>query len=172
MGWNHLFIPKLLRCNCWSLKMNEWFHPTLCWACGCLPILGLKLIHPLHIIDNRSRNRRRNLWVGWCVSSWWPLFPSRNSMLIYIYKFIFIFILYIVCIYICIAYLSFLWFTNCFMVSDDNSLIPGCLWLLTFVLKKYFDTRYLVFYNPSPPRMFCPWTFFQNIGFNMVPSDP
>ena len=38
--------------------------------------------------------------------------------------------------------------------------------------KQHFDTRYLVFYNPSPPRMFCPWTFFQNIGFNMVPSDP
>ena len=29
-----------------------------------------------------------------------------------------------------------------------------------------------MFYNPSPPRMSCPWTFFQNIGFNMVPSDP
>ena len=25
----------------------------------------------IHPIDNRSRNRRRNLWVGWCVSSWW-----------------------------------------------------------------------------------------------------
>ena len=22
---------------------------------------------------------RRNLWVGCCVSSWWPLFPSRRS---------------------------------------------------------------------------------------------
>ena len=38
--------------------------------------------------------------------------------------------------------------------------------------KQHFDTRYLVFYNPSPPGCFCPWTFFQNIGFNMVPSDP
>ena len=38
--------------------------------------------------------------------------------------------------------------------------------------KQHFDTRYLVFYNPSPSRMFCPWTFFQNIGFNMVLSDP
>ena len=34
----------------------------------------MALAHPLHPIDNRSRNRRRNLWVGWCVSSWWPLF--------------------------------------------------------------------------------------------------
>ena len=38
--------------------------------------------------------------------------------------------------------------------------------------KQHFDSKYLVVYNPSPPRMFCPWTFFQNIGFNMVPSDP
>ena len=37
--------------------------------------------------------------------------------------------------------------------------------------KQHFDTRYLVFYNPSPPRMF-PWTFFENIGFNTVLTDP
>ena len=47
----------------------------------------------------------------------------------------------------------FLWFTNCVLLSDDNSLIPGCLWLLVFVLK-HIDTRYLVFDNPSPHRMF------------------
>ena len=45
----------------------------------------MELTQPLHPIDNRSRNRRRNLWVGWWVSSWWPLFPSRSSVLIYIY---------------------------------------------------------------------------------------
>ena len=39
-------------------------------------------------------------------------------------------------------------------------------------LKQYFDTRYLVFYNTSPPRMFCPWTFFGYIGFNTVLTDP
>ena len=46
--------------------------------------------------------------------------------------------------------------------------------LVTFGIcfKQHFDTRHLVFYNPSPPACFCPWTFFQNIGFNMVPSDP
>ena len=37
--------------------------------------------------------------------------------------------------------------------------------------KQYFDTRYLVFYNTSPPRMFRPWTFFENIGFNTVLMD-
>ena len=49
------------------------------WSLPC------SLAHPLHPIDNRSRNKRRNLWVGWCVSSWWPWFPSRSSVLIYIY---------------------------------------------------------------------------------------
>ena len=43
--------------------------------------------HILHSIDNRSKNRHRNLWVG-CVSSWSPLFPSRSSVLIYIYIYI------------------------------------------------------------------------------------
>ena len=36
-------------------------------------------------INYRLRNKRRNLWVGWCVSSWWPWFPSRSSVLIYIF---------------------------------------------------------------------------------------
>ena len=46
--------------------------------------------------------------------------------------------------------------------------------LVTFGIcfKQHFDTRYLVFCNPSPPGCFCPWTFFQNIGFNMVLTDP
>ena len=39
-------------------------------------------------------------------------------------------------------------------------------------LNQHFDARYLMFYNPSHSGCFCPWTFFQNIGFNMVPSDP
>ena len=49
-------------------------------------IAPMALAHPLHPIDNRSRNKRRNLWVGRCVSSWWPWFPSRSSVLIiYVY---------------------------------------------------------------------------------------
>ena len=56
---------------------------------GVSLIAPMALVHPLHPIGNRSRNRRRNLWVGWCVSSWWPLFPSRSSVLIYIYAFLY-----------------------------------------------------------------------------------
>ena len=52
------------------------------------------LAHPLHPIDNRSRNKRRNLWVGRCVSSWWPWFPSRSSVLIYMYIYICMYIPY------------------------------------------------------------------------------
>ena len=58
------------------------------------------------------------------VSSWWLLFPSRSSVLINIYIYIYA-LLYEFC---------FLWFTNCVLLSDDDSLIPGCLWLLAFVL--------------------------------------
>ena len=59
----------------WVLDTNRrvgvWSLPR-CWH-----ILSI-------LINSRSRNKRRNLWVGRCVSSWWLLFPSRNSVLIYI----------------------------------------------------------------------------------------
>ena len=127
-------------------------------------IAPIVLAHPLHPIDNRSKNRRRNLWVGWCVPSWWPLFPSRCSVSIYIYIHIYIYaLLYEFC---------FLWFTNCGLLSDDNSLIPRCLWLLTFVLNNTLILGIWCSTTPHLPGCFCPWTFFQNIGFNMVPSDP
>ena len=44
-------------------------------------------------------------------------------------------------IYIYMHFLNefcFIWFTNCVLLSDDNSLIPGCLWLLAFVLNNTF----------------------------------
>ena len=125
-------------------------------------IAPMALAHPLHPMDNRSRNKRRNLWVGWCVSSWWPWFPSRSSVLIYMYIYIYI--------YMYIPYTSsvigriyngsviqywrsctpsrsigecavpglnatfcFLWFTNCVLLFDKN-LILGYLWLFVFVL--------------------------------------
>ena len=66
---------------------------------------------------------------------------------------------------------GFLWFTNCVLLYDKYS---NTRMLVTFGIcfEQLFDTRYLVFCNLSPPRMFCPWIFFQNIGFNIVPSDP
>ena len=126
---------------------------------GCL-IAPMALAHPLHPIYSSSRNRRRNLWVRWCVSSWWPLFPPRSSVLIYIY------------IYMLFYMSSFLWFTNCVLLSDDNSLIPGCLWLLAFVLNNTLILGICCSTIPHLLRCFCRWTFFENIRFNMVPSDP
>ena len=45
VGWNYLSIPKLQRCNRWSLGMDKQFHPTLYWTCGFLFMLALKPIH-------------------------------------------------------------------------------------------------------------------------------
>ena len=111
---------------------------------------------PRPVVNGMERNKRRNLWIGRCVSSWWPLFRSRSS----------------VCIYALLYEFCFLWFTNCVLLSDDNSLIPGCLWLLTFVLNNTLILGIWCSTIPHLPGCFCPWNFFPNVGFNMVPSDP
>ena len=148
--WNY-WQQKLLYCICYTIWI-DWHMVFGLKREGRSFIAPMALAHPLHPIDNRSRNRRRNLWVGWCVSSWWPLFS------LYIYA-----LLYEFC---------FLWFTNCVLLSDDNSLIPGCLWLLPFVLNKTLILGIWWSTILHLPGCFWPWTFFQNIGFNMVPSDP
>ena len=138
------------------------------------------------------------------VSSWWPLFPSRSSVLIYIYIYMCVHSLYELCyrtyIYIqqeCHSVLVKLhpitfyravflgnarflgWMTlfvyfglpivSCSMI---NSLILGFLWLLVFVLNNTLILGIWSSTIPHLPGCFCPWTFYQNIGFNMVPSDP
>ena len=45
MGWNYLSIPKLQRCNRWSLGMDKLFHPILYNGYNYLSMLGLKLNH-------------------------------------------------------------------------------------------------------------------------------
>ena len=169
-------------------------------------VAPMALAHPLHPIDNRSRNKRRNLWVGRCVSSWWPWFPSRSSVLIYMYMYIYIYM----CVYIlytssvigriyngsviqywrsCTSSRSiglflgrarllgwmplfvFFWFTNCVMLFD-KSLILGCLWPLVFVLNNILILGIWCFTIPHLPGCLCPWTFFENIGFNTVLTDP
>ena len=57
------------------------------------------------------------------------------------------------------------------VVHNDKNLILGCLWLLVFVL----NILILGFWCstiPHLPGCFCPWTFFENIGFNTVLTDP
>ena len=160
-------------------------------------IAPMTLAHPLHPIDNRSRNKRRNLWVGWCVSSWWPWFPSRSSVLIYLYIYVCMYIPYMSSVIGRIyngsviqywrsctpsrsigecavpglnATFCFLWFTNCVLLFDKN-LILGWLWLLVFVLNILILGIWCSTI-PHLPGCFCPWTFFENIGFNTVLTDP
>ena len=38
--------------------------------------------------------------------------------------------------------------------------------------KHHFDTRHFHSAISHLPGCFCPWTFSQNIGFNIIPSDP
>ena len=45
MVWNNLSIPKLQRCNRWSLGMDKLFHTTVYNGCNYLSMLGLKLNH-------------------------------------------------------------------------------------------------------------------------------
>ena len=56
--------------------------------------------------------------------------------------------------------------------SMMNSLILGCLWPLVFVLSNILILGIWHSTISYLPGCFCPWTFFQNIGFNMAPSDP
>ena len=94
-----------------------------------------------------------------------------QKLCVNIYMYIFIYI-YIYAISIFLYEFCFLWFTNCVLLSDDNSLMPGCLWLLAFILNNTLILGIWCSTIPHLPGCFCPLTFFQNIGFNMVPSDP
>ena len=89
--------------------------------------------------------------VGWIMCFLLMAFVPVQKLCVNIYIYIYAF-LYEFC---------FLWFTNCVLLSVDNSLIPGCLWLLAFVLN--YNTLILgIWWSTIPhlPGCFCPWTFF------------
>ena len=69
------------------------------------------------------------------------------------------------------ATFCFLWFTNCVLLFD-KSLILGCLWPLVFVLNNTLILGIWCSTIPHFPGCFCPWSFFENIGFNTVLTDP
>ena len=148
MVYFYFFLQqKLLYCICYTIWI-DWHLIFGLEQEGGL-IAPMALAHPLHPIDNRSRNRRRNLWVGLCISSWWPLFPSRSSVLINVY------------IYALLYEFCFLWFCNCVLLSDHNSLLPGCLWLLAFVSNNTLILGIWCSTIPHLPGCFCPWTFLR-----------
>ena len=69
------------------------------------------------------------------------------------------------------ATFCFLWFTNCVLLFD-KSLMLWCLWPLVFVLNNILILGIWCSTIPHLPGCFCPWTFFENIGFNTVLTDP
>ena len=48
--------------------------------------------------------------------------------------------------------------------------IPRASWL--YGLQHGVWSMYTLFNTPHLPGCFCPWTFFENIGFNTMPTDP
>ena len=101
--------------------------------------------------------------VGWMMCFLPMTFVPVQKLCVNIY-------IYIYAFSICVLF--FFCFINCVLLSVDNSLIPGLLWLLAFVLNNTLILGIWCSTIPHLPGCFCPWTFFQNIGFNMVPSDP
>ena len=88
--------------------------------------------------------------VGWTMCFLLMTFAPVQKICVNIYIYI----------YVLVHEFSFLWFTNCVLLSDDNSLIPRCLWLLAFLLD---NTLILIIWCsiiPHLPGCFCPWTFF------------
>ena len=157
-------------------------------------ITPMALAHPLHPIDNRSRNKRRNL----CFLLMTLVPVQKLCVDIYVYICICMYIPYtssvIVRLYngsviqywrsctpsrsigVCAvpglnATFCFHWFTNCVLLFDKN-LILGCLWLLVFVLNNNLILGIRCSKIPHLPGCLCPWTFFENIGFNTVLTDP
>ena len=103
-------------------------------------------------------NTHRKVYLSFLLLTFVPVQKVCVNIYIYIY------------IYALLYEFCFLWFTNCVLLLGANSLIPGCLWLLTFVLNNTLGIWCSTI--PHLPGCFCPWAFFQNIGFNIVSSEP
>ena len=82
MGWNYLSIPKLQRCNRWSLGMDKLFHPTLYMACDYVSMLGLKLNH-VSKRGYRWRHRFQSKLVQVIICPVSDSTPQLDSMLHY-----------------------------------------------------------------------------------------
>ena len=80
--WNYVSIPKLQRCNRWSLEMDKNFHPSLHCACEYLSMLGFKSNHvskrdPWYYLfqPNIGNLSRSACW-------YWPLATMANVSLV------------------------------------------------------------------------------------------
>ena len=70
MWWNYLSIPKLQRCNRWSLGMDKQFHPTLYQAGYYLSMLGLKLNHV---------SKKGHMYSNHCSVHWTHFIQHKRS---------------------------------------------------------------------------------------------
>ena len=66
---------------------------------------------------------------------------------------------------------GFFGFTNCVLLYD-NKANTRMLVTIDIRFEQHLTLGILRSAIAHLPGCFCPWTFFQNIGFNMVPSDP
>ena len=92
--------------------------------------------------------------VGWMMCFLLMTFVPVQMLCIYIFIYIYILthaLLYEFC---------FLWFTNYVLLSDDNSLKPGMLWRLAFVLNNTLILGIWCSTIPHLPGCFCLWIFF------------
>ena len=69
VGWNCSSFFKLQRLYSWSLGMDKYFHSTLYWACGYLPMLGWNL----HDASKRGTRPRLVKCHIRCYSGCWVL---------------------------------------------------------------------------------------------------
>ena len=86
MGWNYLSIPKLQRCNRWSLGMDKLFRRRLYQACNYLSMLGLQLNHVskrghwVECDDHHNRGHVHMLTLSWSKISfsrrYWIIEPA------------------------------------------------------------------------------------------------
>ena len=63
-------------------------------------------------------------------------------------------------------------FSLIYQLCLDKSLILGCLCPLILVLNNTLMLGIWCSTIPHLPGCFCPWTFFENVGFNTVLTDP
>ena len=125
-------ITKLRSLELWTTKtpvlhmlyyMNWWTH-NLCTRTGGWEFdrsHGSGISSPSHWQQVEEQAPTPVGWIMWfLLMTSVPVQKFCVNLYIYICAFLYEF--------------CFLWFTNCVLLSDDNSLIPGVLWLLTFVL--------------------------------------
>ena len=69
-------------------------------------------------------------------------------------------------IYALLYEFCFLWFTNCVLLSDDDSLIPGYLWLLAFVTNNTLILGIWCSTVPHLPGCFCPGPLYVTSSYS------